>query len=602
MRKINTLALCLFFLSRVYAQDGHYSQIFQNPLYLNPALISIGNDALRIGGIYRSQWQSIQAPYSNYGIFADSKINNFAIGLLVNQGEAGKAGYRKSNAVLAAGYHKALGSENNFLSIGAQLGMNQVSIDPNLLTFDDQYNPGFGFDETIQTGENILSTSMKMTDVNVGVVYYFEAVSNVPVDGEVGLAIFHANAPQATSFTGSIMDYPRKIVLHGRANFLVSQSFGLEPLLMIAGQGSAREFIYGLNLRFNQSDTTGFVLGIASRYGNAVLFTTQIKIQRVTLGFGFDYGISNLSKYGNGGNAMEISMSYNIPLKSISNEILDSDGDGILDTNDDCPEVPGKVELNGCPEELRSKKEKSIVGPDYDKDGVLDENDLCPYESGLVQFQGCNDQDGDGIWNHVDVCPSLPGKIENHGCPVEIPGIDSDGDGVPDRLDKCIYVKGLEKLNGCPDTDGDGVSDLNDNCPYVKGEKNMDGCPNDFEKISNIDNRLISSDIIEFETNQFYISNDFRDELDLLATKLSKKYPYHLVIEGHTDNEGSTTYNFQLSILRAQTVRDYLIARGAVPKAIEVHHFGETKPKQTNNTSFGKARNRRVELLLFEMD
>ncbi|MFT7603221.1 MAG: OOP family OmpA-OmpF porin, partial [Saprospiraceae bacterium] len=61
----------------------------------------------------------------------------------------------------------------------------------------------------------------------------------------------------------------------------------------------------------------------------------------------------------------------------------DRDGDGIIDTNDKCPDVPGLAVLDGC--------------PDKDEDGVADGDDECPDVAGLSKFAGCPDSDSDGI-------------------------------------------------------------------------------------------------------------------------------------------------------------------------------------------------------------
>ena len=600
MRLILKIFFCFLFGYSAHAQDGHYSQVYQNPLYLNPALVGGGVDAIRVGGIYRSQWKTIKTPYSTYGIFADSKINDFSIGVFANQNKAGVTGYSKTNAVLAIGYQKPLGRGKNSLSLGGQLGLNQISIDPNILTFDEQYTPGIGFDETLQSNEDFVTTSMKMTDVNIGVAYRFESNWGIPVKGEIGMGIYHVNAPQAPSFTGEIIDFPRKAVFHSSLNIQLYKSFGVEPMMMLAGQGSAREFIAGLKFGFLMTDSLGFKIGVGSRFNDAIIFTTQFKINRMTLGLGFDYNTSNLRQAGASNNAMEISLVYNLPSKDQKNTLTDRDADGVLDEEDDCPDVPGVLSLKGCPEELGAKEPVPLLGPDYDKDGILDHNDLCPYEFGYVQFQGCNDQDADGIWDHIDVCPSLPGKVENQGCPVEIPGIDSDRDGVPDRFDKCIYIKGLEEFNGCPDTDGDGISDLRDECPYLKGSRAWNGCPGNPVKETLRSTTNLSNNVVEFATNQYYISSNYRSLLNQIAEKLNQKSHYQLVIEGHTDNEGNATYNFQLSQRRANAVRDYMIARGVRPEAIEVYHYGENKPKTGNESESGKARNRRVELIIFD--
>ena len=74
MRKLTIIFFCLWVCNLLHAQDGHYTQFYQNPLYLNPALIGDPSGAIRLGGIYRTQWQSVEAPYTNYGVFGDMKV------------------------------------------------------------------------------------------------------------------------------------------------------------------------------------------------------------------------------------------------------------------------------------------------------------------------------------------------------------------------------------------------------------------------------------------------------------------------------------------------------------------------------------------------
>lgn len=140
---------------------------------------------------------------------------------------------------------------------------------------------------------------------------------------------------------------------------------------------------------------------------------------------------------------------------------LDSDGDGIIDELDLCPQVPGPEELQGC--------------PDKDGDGIADYLDKCPETPGLPDMNGCPDTDGDGVSDNDDECPNLVGTRSNKGCPEN----DADNDGIPNDLDKCPTVAGTVANNGCPevDTDGDGTPDNIDRCPNVVGEKNTLGCP-----------------------------------------------------------------------------------------------------------------------------
>ena len=105
-----------------------------------------------------------------------------------------------------------------------------------------------------------------------------------------------------------------------------------------------------------------------------------------------------------------------------------------------------------------------IVAPlDTDGDGIVDTNDECPTVPGLPQFRGCPDSDKDGVADKEDKCPAVPGMPKYNGCPIP----DTDNDGINDEEDACPTVPGLPRYKGCPvpDRDNDGVNDEEDRCP-----------------------------------------------------------------------------------------------------------------------------------------
>lgn len=91
--------------------------------------------------------------------------------------------------------------------------------------------------------------------------------------------------------------------------------------------------------------------------------------------------------------------------------------------------------------------------PDSDGDGVVDKDDNCPQEKGLPAMGGCPDRDGDGIVDALDVCPDKAGTPELKGC------ADTDGDGIADNVDRCPNEKGVKAMNGCPEVN-DKVKNL----------------------------------------------------------------------------------------------------------------------------------------------
>ena len=116
------------------------------------------------------------------------------------------------------------------------------------------------------------------------------------------------------------------------------------------------------------------------------------------------------------------------------------------------------------------------------------------------------------------------------------------------------------------------------------------------------DNQLrlnVPSDI-SFDTNSYLIKPELRGVLDPFASSLSGDPATIVSIVGHTDSTGSAAINNPLSVDRALSVRDYLVARGIAPTRIETSGRGEREPIADNGTEAGRALNRRVEIFLRE--
>lgn len=91
-------------------------------------------------------------------------------------------------------------------------------------------------------------------------------------------------------------------------------------------------------------------------------------------------------------------------------------------------------------------------------------------------------------------------------------------------------------------------------------------------------------------------------KLNDVANALTKEDPISkIVVEGHTDSQGSATYNQELSQRRAQVVRDYLVTRGIASDRITAQGFGQTRSVADNTSTEGRANNRRVEIVVQPM-
>ena len=116
------------------------------------------------------------------------------------------------------------------------------------------------------------------------------------------------------------------------------------------------------------------------------------------------------------------------------------------------------------------------------------------------------------------------------------------------------------------------------------------------------DNRLkldIPSDI-SFDVGRSAIQSNFAGVLNQFATTLNSNPSTLVTIIGHTDSSGSDAINNPLSVDRAHSARDYLIARGVAVSRFTTEGMGSRQPVADNGTADGRSKNRRVEIYVAE--
>ena len=142
MRRFYKLYLLYIFLMlkglNSFGQDHMYSQFFNSPIYLNPALTGQFPGDLRMNLIYRNQFTSVPGSFNYISASVDYNIPKFGggVGLLLTRSSEGTAYLDKTN--LSGLYSYSIGSEDFVLSFGLQAGFTQRKIDYNKLIFDDQ--------------------------------------------------------------------------------------------------------------------------------------------------------------------------------------------------------------------------------------------------------------------------------------------------------------------------------------------------------------------------------------------------------------------------------------------------------------------------------
>ena len=112
----------------------------------------------------------------------------------------------------------------------------------------------------------------------------------------------------------------------------------------------------------------------------------------------------------------------------------------------------------------------------------------------------------------------------------------------------------------------------------------------------------LSDDDVKFGFNKFDLSDEAEAALDAFAAKIKgENKNVYVEIQGHTDNIGSESYNLSLGYKRAEKVMKYLASEKGFPlHRMNVTSYGEYKPIADNGSSAGRARNRRVALVLMK--
>jgi len=110
---------------------------------------------------------------------------------------------------------------------------------------------------------------------------------------------------------------------------------------------------------------------------------------------------------------------------------------------------------------------------------------------------------------------------------------------------------------------------------------------------------------ILFPEGGWSLSSNGERTLAKIAPTLSNLQGKQIVVEGFTDNEPigpalkrQFPSNLELSSARADNVARYLIAKGVSPNSVSAEGFGEARPVASNSTPEGRAKNRRVEIVI----
>lgn len=309
-----TAILALFISAPAFAQDYHLTQYETAPLYLNPAMTGMyfgEKGDYKISANYRSQWKSLTPkPYVTANLAYDMPWERFGVGAYLIDNKGGTGGFSTLNFMLSGAYRITKDPQNiHNLSAGLQLGVLYKSFNPSKFTFDQQYNPNSGFDNTLISGESFDKTGIVRLDAGLGIFYKYHD-ENKKVSPFGGVSIFHLTKPNE-SFYEMESRLPMRFVFNGGADIRANEKLKIVPGLLVMSQAKAFELSINALGYYKIKDTDyDAIFGLGYRHQDAIMIHLGLKQKNNIFRLSYDVNTSYLNSYSGGRGGFELSVIY----------------------------------------------------------------------------------------------------------------------------------------------------------------------------------------------------------------------------------------------------------------------------------------------------
>jgi type IX secretion system PorP/SprF family membrane protein len=334
MKRIFTLSVIVMMIcSGLKAQDVHFSQFFEAPQLVNPALTGYFVGDHRFIANFKDQWKTIGSPYRTYAFAYDMGINKttaetgyLSLGAMVFADKAGDLNLSTMQGILNIAYHLRI-SDNQTLGAAISGGFGQKSIDMTAAQWDNQYDINVGgFNSNLASNETNPFNTFTYPDLGFGMLYTVKSVetnmtSNDGFRANMGFGVHHINAPKMKFYSASdTTKLSTRISGHGQFQFGIPNSnLAIVPGFFYYNQGKMQEIYVGANFRYmlkEHSKYTGFIndayftLGGYHRLADAAIIFAQIELNDIALGVSYDVNVSKLRVATTGRGGLEVSLRY----------------------------------------------------------------------------------------------------------------------------------------------------------------------------------------------------------------------------------------------------------------------------------------------------
>lgn len=316
------------FLFRSEAQDPHFTQFYNQPLYVNPAFAGI-NDGIKVGALYRNLWTKVPSKFNTFNVAAEMQNLNIGggLGFIAGSDVEGEGFLRTLNFGAIYQYRIIIDPRNFIIQAGIQTSFFTQSIDWNKLVFSDQLDAVQGLVNPTTTSATPPPISSKsFVDFDGGALARFNLKhhhrKSTVATGTLGFAVHHMAQPEQ-SLLNENARLPYKLSVHGGLviPYKIPGSNSknvIAPSFLYEKQDLFQETIFGLNVMkepfyagvWYRNRNAPFAKNTDAIIANLGFMTKYDKNSEIRFGYAYDITINNLRGFAPGTNEITISISY----------------------------------------------------------------------------------------------------------------------------------------------------------------------------------------------------------------------------------------------------------------------------------------------------
>ncbi len=314
MLKKILLVSALFSGGLNFAQDVHWSQFYDNPVFLNPASSGNFKGTSRFHLQYRDQWRSVTKPYQTFSFSYDTRFSKkpqLGLGLLVLNDASGDGKFKTLEIQLAPSYRKILNRDSSdVLSFGAQIALNHRNFTFPNFYFDEQFN-GVNYDPDLPITEELITDKRTNLSLGLGGMYRHRFDRKKSIEG--GISALNINQPNQ-GFYGEKVKRDLRLCLFANLDLRLKDKLNLLPGILLQRQGTYTELIVGSRVKYTlkneEKNYKAVYAGAFFRTKDAFFLSLGLDYNKWYFGLSYDVNVSSLTPASGGKGGLELVTRY----------------------------------------------------------------------------------------------------------------------------------------------------------------------------------------------------------------------------------------------------------------------------------------------------